>query len=264
MSRGTAHALLRSLSVAARAVQAKAALRAAQRVGRSPRVVGAPWIENRGHLEIGDDFTIASTPVQSHLVVGAGAQVRIGDHVSIGYGAALAADDAITIGDGVVLAPLVMVMDTDFHDVTSMASPSRTAPVVIEAGARIGEGAVLLKGTHVGEGAIVLPGSVVSGTVVAGTSVRGVPAREVRERAVGERAALDPAEAAERVARIVAETFHVPRAVTLDDGPATLPGWDSLGVLRLLVTLEDELGTRLDAERLAAARTVRDVIALAS
>ena len=54
----------------------------------------------------------------------------------------------------------------------------------------------------------------------------------------------------------------MPRAVTLEDGPATLPGWDSLGVLRLLVTLEDELGVTVDAERLAGARTVSDVVAI--
>lgn len=257
-----AHGIVRSLSTAARSLRARAWLRGAQRVGASPHVLGEPWIENRGRLEIGSDFTLGSTPIQSHIVVGARARVTIGDRVSIGHGAAIASDDAITIGDGVVIAPMVMIMDTDFHDVTSMAAQSRTVPVVIEARARIGEGAVLLKGSHVGEGAVVLPGSVVSGTVAPGTWVRGVPAREVRDVARGP-SALDPAEAAERIARIVAETFQVSRAVTADDGPATLPGWDSLGVLRLLVTLEDELGIRVDAERLAAAKTVRDVIAVA-
>lgn len=256
----SAHDLVRRLSLAARALRARTTLRAAQHVGANAQVLGTPWIENQGTLTIGDDFTIASQPVPSHLVVGRGATVTIGHRVSIGHGAAIAADERVVLEDDVTLAPMVMIMDTDFHDVTAMATQSRTAAVRIEAGAKIGERAVLLKGTHVGRGATIAPGSVVSGTVEAGTYVRGVPAREVRVRAHAA-APFERADAAERIPRIIAETFHVSRAVTLDDGPATLPGWDSLGLLRLLVTLEDELGVHVDAERLARAKTVADVIA---
>lgn len=259
----SAHGIVRRVSLAARSLRAKWPLRAAQRVGRGVRVFGAPWVENRGTLEIGDDFTLSSDPVTSHLVVGRGATLTIGKRVSVGHGAAIAADDRIVLEDDVTIAPMVMIMDTDFHDVTSMDVESRTAPVRIEAGARIGQGAVLLKGTHVGRDAVVAPGAVVSGTVAAGTHVGGVPAREIRARSGASGAApLDPVEATDRVTRIIAETFQVPRAVTLDDGPGTLPGWDSLGVLRLLVTLEDELGTTVDAERLARARSVADVVAI--
>lgn len=259
----SAHGIVRRMSLAARSLRAKWPLRAAQRVGVGVRVFGTPWVENRGTIEIGDDFTFSSDPVTSHLVVGRGAVLTIGNRVSVGHGAAIAADDRIEIEDDVTIAPMVMIMDTDFHDVTSMAVESRTAPVRVEAGARIGQGAVLLKGSHVGRDAVVAPGSVVSGTVAAGIHVGGVPAREIRVR-VGARggATLDRVEATDRVARIIAETFQVPRAVILDDGPATLPGWDSLGVLRLLVTLEDELGVTVDAERLAGARSVREVVAI--
>jgi len=256
-----AHSLLRTVSQGARGLWAKQALKRAQRLGRGPRVLGTPYVENHGTLHIGDDFTLANEPIVSHLVVGAGATLTIGHRVSIGHGAAVACTQAITLEDDVVLGPLVMIMDTDFHDVTSMDQESKTAPVIIEAGARIGANAVLLKGTHIGKNAIVAPGSVVSGTVVAGSSVGGVPARALREKSHGARAPLDRAEATERVTRIIAETFHVPRAVTLDDGPATLAGWDSLGVLRLLVTLEDELGVTVDAAKLAAAKTVGEVVA---
>ncbi len=259
----SAHGIVRKVSLVARSLRAKWPLRAAQSVGSGARVFGVPWVENRGTIEIGDDFTFSSDPVTSHLVVGRGAVVTIGNRVSIGHGAAIAADDRIEIEDDVTIAPMVMIMDTDFHDVTSMDVASRTLPVRIEAGARIGQGAVLLKGSHLGKDAVVAPGAVVSGTVPAGLHVGGVPAREIRTRAGAKGGApLDRVEAADRVTRIIAETFQVPRAVTLEDGPATLPGWDSLGVLRLLVTLEDELGVTVDAERLAGARTVSDVVAI--
>lgn len=257
------HGLVRSLSLAARGLRAKWPLREAQAVGGGARVTGQPYVENHGRIEIGRDFTLANEPIPSHLVVGQGASLKIGDRVSIGHGAGLAATSSIVLEDDVVLAPMVMIMDTDFHDADSMASDGKASPVIIEAGARIGANSVLLKGTHVGKNAVIAPGSVVSGTVVAGTAVGGVPARVLREKKhPGRGAPMDKAEVADKVKALIAETFHVPRAVTLEDGPATLGGWDSLGVLRLLVTLEDELGTTIEAGKLAGAKNVAEVIAV--
>lgn len=158
---------------------ARFALRGANQVGPGAHVLGMPRVENHGRLEIGREFSLSSQPVVSHLVVNHGAVLRIGDRVSIGHGAAVASDVSITLEDDVVLGPMVMVMDTDFHAVAKIDEPSATRPVVIEQGARIGAGVIILKGAHVGRGARVAAGSVVVGSVPAGAFVAGSPARPV-------------------------------------------------------------------------------------
>ena len=173
------HALVHRAALVLAPLRAKLPLRAADRVGTNARVFGVPYLENRGRLEIGADFTLSSEPLVSHMVVGHGAVLRVGDRVSIGHGAAIASDLAITLEDDVILGAMVMVMDTDFHAVLSIDAPSEAKPVVIEQGARIGDGAVILKGARVGRGARVAAGSVVLGTVPAGALVAGVPARPV-------------------------------------------------------------------------------------
>jgi acetyltransferase-like isoleucine patch superfamily enzyme/acyl carrier protein len=258
MSESTLHALVHRAALAVASLRARFPLRHANRVGPNARIFGVPHVENHGCIEIGSDFTLSSEPVISHLVAGRGATLRIGDRVSIGHGAAIAADASITLGDDVILSPMVMMMDTDFHDVSSMVAPSEKKPIVIEEGARIGAGAIILKGSHIGRGARVAAGSVVFGTVPAGVIVRGVPARPVRERA--HHVDFDPAEVSERVRHVVADVFDVQRPVELSDGPKTIPGWDSLGILRLLISVEDELGLSLPDNAIAHARNVGEIV----
>ena len=178
-SDGALHSIVHGATRALASLHARLPLRSADRVGSNARVFGVPCVENRGRLEIGRDFTLSSEPVVSHMIVGRGAVLRIGDRVSIGPGAAIAADASITLGDDVILGPMVMIMDTDFHAVASIEAPSETRAVVIEQGAHIGAGAIILKGAHVGRGARVAAGSVVAGTVPPGAFVAGVPARLV-------------------------------------------------------------------------------------
>ncbi|HEX7604801.1 MAG TPA: hypothetical protein VF316_24450, partial [Polyangiaceae bacterium] len=149
-SESALHSLVHGATLALSSLHARLPLRSADRVGPNARVFGVPCVENRGRLEIGRDFNLSSEPVVSHMIVGRGAVLRIGDRVSIGPGAAIAADASITLGDDVILGPMVMMMDTDFHAVASIDAPSETSPVVIEQGAHIGAGAIILKGSHVG------------------------------------------------------------------------------------------------------------------
>jgi hypothetical protein len=58
--------------------------------------------------------------------------------------------------------------------------PARAAPVVVETGAFLGAGCIVLPGVRVGSRAFVAAGSVVNADVTAGTLVAGVPARVVR------------------------------------------------------------------------------------
>lgn len=226
------------------------------RVGARARIVGRPTIE--GDVEFGSDLVLSSRPIRSHLIASLGAKIRVGDRVTIGSGAAIAAQVRIEIGNDVEIGRGVMILDTDFHDVGAFDSNSSSAPVVIEDGVVLGDRVVVLKGAHIEKGARVLERSVVSGHVPAGAIVAGVPARTVRSKSNGH-ALLDEGEILERVKAVVAETFRVSRPVEASDGPKKIAAWDSLGALRLVLALEDELGLSLADDALYGVTNVSDV-----
>nr|MBA3448533.1 acyl carrier protein [Pseudaminobacter sp.] len=49
------------------------------------------------------------------------------------------------------------------------------------------------------------------------------------------------------------------QAVPFDGGVDTIPAWDSLGHVRILLAIEAETGRALDSELVATLRTVEDV-----
>ncbi|HEY1956347.1 MAG TPA: phosphopantetheine-binding protein [Polyangiaceae bacterium] len=232
---------------------ARVHLRAADALGQDARTQGKPFVQNRGELAIGDHFRIASRPVQSHLVVARGARLVIGRDVAIGSAAAISCSSEITIGDGVRIGRGVVIMDSDFHDTESMGSPGASAAIVIGAGACIGDEVVILKGARIGDGARIAAASVVSGIVPAGALASGVPARVRRD------ATAPSGDVETRVVAIVAATFDVDH-VDPADGPATLAHWDSLGALRLLVALEEDLGVRLAEDALSGVADVASLV----
>ena len=138
---------------------------------------GRPDIKNRGTLIVGTDVTIASSPVETEILVAASGRLTIGDRVRIGHGSSLHAHLSVEIGADVMIGPFVVVMDTDHHATRDQQGAGTCAPVVVERGARIGAHATLLRGTHIGEGAWIEPGSVVAGVVAPGARVAGNPAR---------------------------------------------------------------------------------------
>ncbi|HEY1958250.1 MAG TPA: hypothetical protein VGH28_21685 [Polyangiaceae bacterium] len=228
-------------------------------LGARARTAGVPFIDNRGRIEIGDDFFLSSQPVVSHMVCERGARILVGHRVAIGSGAAIASHLEIRIGDDVRIGRNVMILDTDFHELGDMSQPSAPLPVVIESSARLDDGVVVLKGAHIGAGARIGRGSVVSGNIEPGVFATGVPARAARKSGVASDADL-----ADRIRAIVAETFDTSRPVDLADGPREIPRWDSLGTLRLLLAVEDELGVRLGDGGLYGAKTVADVVTIAA
>ena len=140
-------------------------------------VSGRPDIANHGSMIVGADVAVASSPVDTEIVVATSGRLTLGDRVRIGHGSSLHAYLSVEIGADVLIGPFVIVTDTDHHLTTDLASAGRCAPVVIERGARIGAHATVLRGAHVGAGAVVEPGSVVAGFVAAGARVTGNPAR---------------------------------------------------------------------------------------
>jgi len=113
------------------------------------------------------------------------AGIRIGSRSLIGEGCVLRGQGGITIGDDVYLAPLVQMLAVNhvYHDTTRPISQQgiTATGIVVEDGAWIGGGAIILDGVRIGRNAVVGAGAVVTKDVPAYSIVVGNPARVVRD-----------------------------------------------------------------------------------
>jgi UDP-2-acetamido-3-amino-2,3-dideoxy-glucuronate N-acetyltransferase len=123
------------------------------RIGESTRI--GPFVEIQRGVEIG-----ARCKVQSHTFVCEG--VRIGDGVFIGHG-------VVFINDKVPRA-------TTSHGGLKRHDDWTLLETVVEDGASIGSGAVILGGVRIAAGALVGAGAVVTKDVETGEIVVGIPA----------------------------------------------------------------------------------------
>lgn len=152
--------------------RARRSLRRCDLVGDGTRVIGRPYVDNRGKIEIGADLKMSALPVRSHLVAGRHGIIRIGDHVRIAHGVAICAHQAITIGDGTTLGPFAMVLDAD----VDADSRDAAGPIHIGRNVLIGAGAVILRGAVIGDYVEIAPNSVVTRRVPHGARAAGAPA----------------------------------------------------------------------------------------
>jgi UDP-2-acetamido-3-amino-2,3-dideoxy-glucuronate N-acetyltransferase len=122
-----------------------------------------------------------------------GDETRIGTFVEIQRGAIIGARckiqshsficDGVTVGEGVFVGHGVMFINDKRPAATASGGALQTEAdwallrTVVEAGASLGSGAVILGGVRIGAGALVGAGAVVSRDVPAGATVAGVPAR---------------------------------------------------------------------------------------
>jgi len=113
------------------------------------------------------------------------AGIMIGAHTLIGESCVLRGQGGITIGDDVFLAPLVQILAVNhvYQDTTRPISHQGITAqgIVIEDGAWIGAGAIILDGVRVGRNAVVGAGAVVTRDVPACMLAAGNPARVVRD-----------------------------------------------------------------------------------
>jgi UDP-2-acetamido-3-amino-2,3-dideoxy-glucuronate N-acetyltransferase len=122
-----------------------------------------------------------------------GAHTRIGAFVEIQRGAVIGASckisshaficDGVEIGDEVFVGHGVVFVNDKFPRATTDAGRPKAADdwtllrTVVERGASLGSGAVVLGGVRIGAGALVGAGAVVTRDVPPGKTVAGVPAR---------------------------------------------------------------------------------------
>jgi acetyltransferase-like isoleucine patch superfamily enzyme len=113
-------------------------------------------------------------------------ELRIGDESWIGQQCFLHAAGGITVGACVGIGPGVKILTSQHVEagrgIPVLFSPIEAEPVVVEDGADVGVGAILLPGVTVGRGAVVGAGAVVTSDVPAYAVVAGVPARVLRSR----------------------------------------------------------------------------------
>jgi len=126
------------------------------RIGAESRI--GPFVEIQRGASVG-----ARCKIQSHTFICEGVEIR--DEVFVGHGVVFVNDKRphATTGSG------TLQTDDDWQLLHTLVEP----------GASVGSGAVVLGGVRVGAGALVGAGAVVSKDVPAGATVIGVPARAV-------------------------------------------------------------------------------------
>lgn len=109
--------------------------------------------------------------------------LTIGESTIIGHSCTFAAHGEIRIGKNVAVAPAVTIITSE-HVIGGTerrhTDASYTTPVVIEDGAALMWGSMILPGVTVGHGAIVGAGAVVTRNVPPNAFVGGVPARIIK------------------------------------------------------------------------------------
>jgi acetyltransferase-like isoleucine patch superfamily enzyme/acyl carrier protein len=232
-------------------------LKACNRVGKHPILIGQPYVVNDGHIQIGNRFRLSSLPVRTHLVTERSGRIVIGDDVNIGHGSGLAAHASITIGDGTRLGAFVLVMDTDFHVPGDSEAYVPRSPIAIGRNVHVGNHVTILRGSNVGDEAFVMDGSVVSGNVDGGAHVSGVPARLLHAGSDESDASMVSVGAG--VAFIAMKTFRLPNPPDLRTSRDDIAGWDSLGALNFMLALEDAFSLVLGEDDMTRAHTLADV-----
>ena len=114
----------------------------------------------------------------------------------------------------------------------------------------------ILPGALIGDGATVLAGSVVSAAIAPGAVAGGVPAREIRD---GDAIGRPDEQDLDGIPEIVRRTFGLAAAPPADSAPHEVEGWDSLGTLNLLLSLEESFGVAIDPSEMLAVTCVADL-----
>lgn len=230
-------------------------LRGCASVGFDVQLHGRPSIhpEGGGRILIGDRCTIASQPVVTHLVAGAGAVLDIGADVSIGHGGAIAAYDRVEIGAGTTIGPFVIVMDTNFHGNTGDQSVQHDCrPVVIGAHCQIGARVTITRGATIGDSTRVLAGSVVSSAIPAGVCAGGARARVLGP--VGD-VDLGWDSAAAVLPLLLMDCLEFDAPVDLSVATADLPGWSERAAECLIRCIAARFGVHLAMSEFRAANS---------
>src|SRR5215207_7802738 len=146
------------------------------KIGRNVQI-SCPDLVNIYGATIGDDTRIGPfVEIQRGAVIGARCKIQSHSFICTG----------VTIEDEVFVGHGVLFINDKFPSATSDSGGMKTEadwvllPTVVERGAALGSGAVVLGGIRIGAGALVGAGAVVTHDVAPGETVAGLPARATR------------------------------------------------------------------------------------
>jgi UDP-2-acetamido-3-amino-2,3-dideoxy-glucuronate N-acetyltransferase len=123
---------------------------------------------------IGDGTRIGTfVEIQGNVVIGA--RCKIQSHTFVCEGVTI--EDEVFVGHGVMFVNDRRPSATNVDGELSSSGDWELLRTVVERGASIGSGAVILGGLRIRSGALVGAGAVVTHDVAAGAIVAGVPAR---------------------------------------------------------------------------------------
>ena len=167
------------VSGAFRLLTAKWYLRKCREVGSFVSVNQKPKLMVHGDVYIGNYVRIWSAIERCKIFVKRNASLTIGDNTRIN-GAHISVSKEVRIGKNVRISPYVLIMDDDFHDVSSHFEDGKTRPIIIEDDVWLASKCSVLKGVTIGKGAVVAAGAVVTKNVLPYTLVGGVPAKFIK------------------------------------------------------------------------------------
>ncbi len=163
-----------------RLLQAKIYLRNCNKVGKLVTCNGKPLLKNKGIIELGANVRIWSNINRAKIFVEKNAQLIVGQNTRIN-GAHISVSTKVMIGNNVRIAPYVLIMDDDYHDISDHFSGlGKKMPIIIEDNVWLASNAKILKGVTVGKGSVVATGAVVTKNVPPYTVVAGVPAKVIK------------------------------------------------------------------------------------
>lgn len=139
-----------------------------------------PSIFIKGKMKIGNGVRIWSNINQARLSVFAGGELSIGEGTYIN-GSRITAKDKVIIGKHCTIAPEVLIMDSDFHDLNDHSKEGISQPIIIEDHVWIAARAIILRGVRIGEHAVIAAGAVVTKDVAPYTVVGGNPAKFIKQ-----------------------------------------------------------------------------------
>lgn len=157
-------------------------------------IKGTPFIRNKGNFIIGESVKInsrySSNPIGGQtfctFVIRENANLIIKKNAGISN-STIVCWNKIVIGEKVYIGGDCKIYDTDFHSlklekrISKNDDDIKTEPIIIEDGAFIGGGSIILKGVTIGENSVIGAGSVVTKDIPPNEIWGGNPIKFIRK-----------------------------------------------------------------------------------